>query len=341
MISDINYQNLFKAFNKQKIVIIGDVMVDSYLWGKVDRISPEAPVPIVVVNKRESRPGGAANVALNLQALGAEPILCSVIGQDTKGDELMDLFADLSINNSGIYRSADRITTTKFRIIGNNAQMLRVDEETTDNLDSEENEIFIKKVERIIMEHNPSCIVFQDYDKGVITPELIKRITKMATKLNIPTAVDPKKNNFSKYHNVTLFKPNMKELREGLNQNINNSDIDELSEALNKIHDTQNVRMVLTTLSEKGVIISYNSKNEQRKTHQINAHHRFIADVSGAGDTVIAAAAMCLAMDMKPYDIAYISNLAGGLVCEHVGVVPVDKKRLIKELKLTKYQNKQ
>ncbi len=339
MISDLNYQNILKSFSKQKIVIIGDVMVDSYLWGKVDRISPEAPVPVVVLNKRESRPGGAANVALNVLSLGAEPILCSVIGNDAKGDELLEIFAELAISEKGIYRSDKRITTTKFRIIGNNTQMLRVDDETTDSLNEEENEKFITQVEDIINKNHPGCIVFQDYDKGVVTQKLIDRIAKLANILNIPIAVDPKKKNFSNYKNVTLFKPNMKELREGLKREIDINEMSEIALAADTIHDNQNIRMVLTTLSDQGVLISYNSKNEMRKNHHIPAHLRYIADVSGAGDTVIGTAALCLALDMKPYDIAYISNLAGGLVCEQVGVVPVDKKRLLKELKLTKYKN--
>ncbi len=338
MIADLNYQNIFKSFSKQKILIIGDVMVDSYIWGKVDRISPEAPVPVVVVNKRENRPGGAANVALNILALGAEPILCSVIGNDAKGDELLDIFGELAITDKGIYRSENRITTTKFRIIGNNMQMLRVDDETTESLNEEENEIFISKIESILNQNRIGCIVFQDYDKGVITPKLIDRITSMANEMNIPTAVDPKKRNFCNYKNVSLFKPNLKELREGMETEIDPANIEDITTAIDKLHDTQNIRMVLTTLSDKGVLISYNSKNEQRKNHHIPAHLRYIADVSGAGDTVIGAAAMCLALDMKPYDLAYISNLAGGLVCEHVGVVPIDKKRLLKELKLAKYK---
>ncbi|MEI6696080.1 MAG: bifunctional ADP-heptose synthase [Bacteroidota bacterium] len=332
MRSEINYKQLFKSFASQKVLIIGDVMIDAYLLGKVDRISPEAPVPVVVINQRESRLGGAANCALNIQALGAEPILCSVIGDDNKGNEFIELLLDNKITEVGILRSKKRITTTKYRIIGNNAQMLRVDEEITDSLDNQDNEAFINLVEKIIANNKIGSVIFQDYDKGVITPLLIEKLIPIFNELNIPIAVDPKKRNFHLYKNVSLFKPNLKELKEGLQIEFDAQSTKELSEAVTLLLEKHNVRIALTTLSEKGIYLSCNSRDKGRLNELIPAHVRAIADVSGAGDTVISTAALCLALDLKAYDIAYISNLAGGLVCEQVGVVPVDKERLLKEL---------
>ncbi|MFZ4414655.1 MAG: bifunctional heptose 7-phosphate kinase/heptose 1-phosphate adenyltransferase, partial [Bacteroidales bacterium] len=329
MRSEINYKQLFKSFASQKVLIIGDVMIDAYLLGKVDRISPEAPVPVVVINQRESRLGGAANCALNIQALGAEPILCSVIGDDNKGNEFIELLLDNKITEVGILRSKKRITTTKYRIIGNNAQMLRVDEEITDSLDNQDNEAFINLVEKIIANNKIGSVIFQDYDKGVITPLLIEKLIPIFNELNIPIAVDPKKRNFHLYKNVSLFKPNLKELKEGLQIEFDAQSTKELSEAVTLLLEKHNVRIALTTLSEKGIYLSCNSRDKGRLNELIPAHVRAIADVSGAGDTVISTAALCLALDLKAYDIAYISNLAGGLVCEQVGVVPVDKERLL------------
>ncbi|MFZ4400868.1 MAG: bifunctional heptose 7-phosphate kinase/heptose 1-phosphate adenyltransferase [Bacteroidales bacterium] len=336
MLSNINFDHLFKSFNTQKVLIIGDVMIDTYLWGKVDRISPEAPVPVVLINQKEYRLGGAANCALNIQSLGAEPILCSVIGNDIKGDEFINLLKDNKISDIGILRSENRCTTTKYRIIGNNTQMLRVDEEITDNLNATDSELFIALIGKLIAKHKIGSVIFQDYDKGVITPEIIEKLIPVFNELNIPIAVDPKKRNFHLYENVSLFKPNLKELKEGLKLEFDAQSPTELSAAVNQLLEQHNVRIVLTTLSEKGIYLSCNSRDKGRLNKLIPAHIRYIADVSGAGDTVISTAALCLAVDLKAYDIAYISNLAGGLVCEQIGVVPVDKERLLAELKSIK-----
>ena len=196
MLSNINFDHLFKSFNTQNVLIIGDVMIDTYLWGKVDRISPEAPVPVVVVNQRENRLGGAANCALNIQSLGAKPILCSVIGEDTKGNEFIELLQKLKISEIGILRSEHRRTTTKYRVIGNNTQMLRIDEETTDNLNESDNERLITLIGKIIAKNKIGSVIFQDYDKGVITAALLEKLIPVFNELNIPIAVDPKKRIF-------------------------------------------------------------------------------------------------------------------------------------------------
>lgn len=326
---------LFESFNQLNVLIIGDVMVDSYLWGHVERISPEAPVPIVSVKSRENRLGGAANVALNVKALGANPILCSVVGNDQKGGVFIDLLKEQQMDTVGIVKSTSRITTTKFRVIGNKVQMLRVDEEVDSVLNQVDQKAFFDRFNTIINENNIDVIIFQDYDKGIISGVLIRQVVDIAVEKQIPVAVDPKKRNFVNYKNVTLFKPNLKELKEGLNIDFNAKNKEELQQAVSRLKSLLNTRMVLLTLSEDGVFIEYEN-NGEKSTTILPSHIRSISDVSGAGDTVISVAALCLATKADPAVLAAISNLAGGLVCEKVGVVPVDKQILLTEtLKLS------
>ena len=222
-----DFEKLTTEVSSQQVLIIGDVMIDSYLWGNVDRISPEAPVPIVAVNRRESRLGGAANVALNIQAMGAKPIMCTVLGNDEKSNEFVDLMKAANMNTAGVIKSDERVTTVKFRILGNNVQLLRVDEEITSPLSENDENALIAKVEELLNTTEINAIIFQDYDKGNITQRVIAEVTTMAKAKGIPTTVDPKKRNFGNFTNVTLFKPNLKELREGLNIDIKDVTIDE------------------------------------------------------------------------------------------------------------------
>ena len=317
---------LFKDFNNLNVLIIGDVMIDAYYFGKVDRISPEAPVPIVAVEKKEKRLGGAANVALNIQALGANPILCSVIGQDEDGGIFENLLKKDSLSTEGILKVNTRVTTVKTRIIGNKHQLLRVDSETDENLLEVETKSLFQKIKKLITTKKIDVVVFEDYDKGVITKSLITEVVELCNEKNIPTTVDPKKRNFLDYNNVTLFKPNLKELKEGLNIEIDAKKISEIKKAIQLLNKNLSSMITLITLSENG-IYSY-STNQQL---HIPAHIRTIADVSGAGDTVISVASLCLALKQDEETIAKIANLAGGLVCEKVGVVPIDKKILQSE----------
>jgi len=324
--SKSHLNGLFEKFNELTVLIIGDVMIDSYYWGKVDRISPEAPVPIVAVEKKESRLGGAANVALNVKAMGATPILCSVIGADDDGKELIELTKENGQTAEGLLPSNTRRTTKKTRIIGNNHQMLRIDGEDLHDLNEYEETNFYETIELILNSRKVDAIIFEDYDKGSITQNLIKKVVNLANEKSIPTAVDPKKNNFTNYHRVTLFKPNLKELKEGLKVEFNHRNQEELEAAIGKLEENLNNKTTLITLSELGVFI-----NSPESKHHIKAHHRDITDVSGAGDTVISIATLCLALNQNAEMIAELSNLAGGLVCENVGVVPIDKSELLEE----------
>lgn len=311
-----------------RALVIGDVMVDAYLWGKVDRISPEAPVPVVAVDKRESRPGGAANVSVNIHSLGAVPYICSVIGKDSAGAEFRKLITDSGMSDDGIITSTKRTTTIKTRVIGNNHQLMRVDSEVVNPLSQTDSNLLIKKAAQLIRSKKPSVVIFEDYDKGVLNKTVIEAIVAEADKHGIPTTVDPKKNNFFHYRNVTLFKPNLKELREGLKTDLENPSEKALTKVASDFASKQKIKSLLITLSEKGVY--YFSKKD---AGIIPAHLRNISDVSGAGDTVISVASLALASGMSLKEIAAISNLAGGLVCEKVGVVPIERKLLLDEVK--------
>lgn len=327
----MDYKDIFQKFNNLNVVVIGDIMVDSYQWGKVERISPEAPVPICAVTKIENRLGGAGNVALNLKAMGANPILCSVIGKDSNGENLLHLMQQEGMTTDYILESKDRPTTTKTRIIGNNSQMLRIDNESIETLDSEEESAFLKRIDSLFSKTKIDVVIFQDYDKGVITERVITTTTSQANKKNIPITVDPKHRNFSLYKDVTMFKPNLKELKEGLKIEFDKPTQENLENASLLLKDKQRIEKVFITLSEYGVFFADYSK-KQAKVVLLPANVRKIADVSGAGDTVISVASLCLALDIEPKEIAKISNLAGGLVCEEVGVVPINKDRLYREL---------
>jgi rfaE bifunctional protein kinase chain/domain len=326
-----NYKKLFDNFNRLNVMIIGDVMVDSYLWGKVERISPEAPIPIVALRKRENRMGGAANVAMNIRSLGANPILCSVIGTDEKGDQFLELLKKERITDDGIVRSNRRITTTKFRIFGNSYQMLRVDEEMDNDLVQGDYLTLIRVIDQILTKVKIDCIIFQDYDKGVITQKLIGEVVKRALVAGIPVTVDPKKKNFMAYRQVTLFKPNLKEIKDGLNLDYDLYDEQSVISAAQLVRKKLDCRYVLTTMSDKGVLMSSSDQSEEKNIF-IPAHMRRISDVSGAGDTVISVASLCLALKRTPEEVASISNLEGGLVCEEVGVVPISKDKLLSEV---------
>ncbi len=318
-------KDIINKFEGLRVLVIGDVMIDAYMIGQVERISPEAPVPVLAVQRKEYRLGGAANVALNLVALGAKPILCSVIGEDVEGNELLQLLEKAHIQSSGIVRSAERQTTTKTRVMAQGHQMIRIDNEQTHPIGEYDTYVL---AQRIINDLLPAAdvILFEDYDKGVITPLLIEQIVQQAHKHHKKVVVDPKKRNFINYKGVDLFKPNLKELKEGFKRDADPSDIAEFEDAIKDLMQVMELKHVMVTMSERGVMISDGTHFEY-----VPAHLRKIADVSGAGDTVISVASLCLALDVPIAQIASLANLAGGLVCEEVGVVPIDKSRLIEE----------
>ncbi|MBE9468061.1 MAG: D-glycero-beta-D-manno-heptose-7-phosphate kinase [Bacteroidetes bacterium] len=301
-------------------------MIDAYMWGRADRISPEAPVPIALITNREKRLGGAANVGLNVRALGAEAILCAVIGDDENGKVFKQLLKKRKLTSKGILVDKNRDTTIKTRIICDNQHLLRVDEEICEPLTSELENKFIEHLKNLILDNQIDAIIFEDYDKGNITPKIIENIVSLANKKNIPTLVDPKKRNFNSYNNVSLFKPNFKEITEGLKIDIDKNNIQSIHNAAQILQTKMNINTVLITLSELGIFICENDSY-----FNAPAQVRTIADVSGAGDTVISVASLCLALKFEAKYIAQFSNIAGGLVCEKIGVVPIDKQQLLNE----------
>ena len=327
----MDVKSIFNQFTQKRILVLGDVMIDAYLRGQVTRVSPEAPVPIINLSKSDERLGGAANVALNLLSLGAEPILCSLVGNDSAGNTFDKLMIERGLSIEGIVKSSDRKTTVKTRVIGNNQHLLRIDEEEISPLNSDQELEVINKVKWFLS--SIDAIILEDYNKGVLTDRVIREVVKIANASNVIVAVDPKKDNFFSYENVTLFKPNLKELKEGLNLDFNfKNGKERFEEAIVKLEAKINNKISFVTLSEHGVYI----KSEVGQSY-LPAHIRNISDVSGAGDTVISVATLCLAVGLEHKQVAEIANLAGGLVCEVSGVVPIDKKLLMDEvLKLVK-----
>lgn len=319
---------LIEQFNGLNALVLGDIMVDSYLWGDVSRISPEAPVPIASITEKDHRLGGSGNVAMNIKSLGATPYLCSVIGADETGQTLLDLLEKRGMPDDGIIQSEGRTTTDKTRIFCRDRQMFRYDRETTEQISDELRDRLIQRAEKLIEEKYIDVVIFQDYDKGVLTMEVIQSVIEYCNRKGIPTAVDPKKQNFFTYQHATLFKPNLVEVREGLATEVDAEDLTSLKAATSALKERLANKLTLITLSETGAFIA---DNEEARV--VPARVRNIADVSGAGDTVISVASLCLALQTDSVLMAELANIAGGLVCETVGVTPIDKEKLLQEVK--------
>lgn len=318
-------RSIFDDISKLHVVVIGDVMLDNYWWGDVERVSPEAPVPVVSLKNRESRLGGAANVALNCRALGAKVTLASITGKDHEGSLLAELAEDAGLQIDLLMQSKERITTTKTRIISRNQHMMRLDDEVNTDITTADEHPFIDKVLKFLQIEKPQVVIFEDYNKGLLKENVINRIISHCKELGIITTVDPKLKNFFAYKNVTIFKPNLKEVREGMGKLLMQVTKDGMDVVHEELREKLNHHITFITLSDKGVYYNNSSSGI------IPSHFRNIADVSGAGDTVIATASIIYALTKDAKLMAEVSNIAGGLVCEDVGVVPVNKDRLLKE----------
>jgi len=324
-----DFKKLFDAFTKLKVGVIGDVMLDTYMWGHVERISPEAPVPVVSLDKKEHRIGGAGNVALNARSLGADVFILTVAGDDEDAQKLEQLLKEKSIHTDHFLKSKQRLTTNKTRIISRNQQMMRLDAELTNDLEKKDEEALVGQLRAFIQANDPHVMIFEDYNKGVLTERVIHEVMTICKDAGVITAVDPKRKNFFSYHNADIFKPNLKEVKEGLNLLF-----DEVHPSLlNSIHsELKNIlehSISLITLSDKGVFYQ-----QDNKASIIPSHLRNISDVSGAGDTVIAVAAVVYAATKNVHLAAEIANIAGGLVCEEVGTVAINKDKLQHECEL-------
>lgn len=321
-ISSHRLDELKNNFAGKKIAIIGDMMLDCYFWGDVKRISPEAPVPVVEVGDEFYRFGGAANVALNILKLGGIPYPIGVIGHDNDGKIFTSLINENQMHADGIFIDESRPTTSKTRVIAHNQHVVRIDKESKDYINEEmRKKIFsylesnLKKIDGIIL---------QDYNKGVLTPELIDKIISLANRNDILITVDPKFNNFFAYRNATVFKPNRKEAEEVLGIKIKTSQ--DVTSAGKTILEKLKAKNVLLTLGEEGIAVFAEHQPEKRMpTKAIK-----VADVSGAGDTVISTLTMALAANANILEACYLANFAAGIVCGEVGIVPIEIDRLFK-----------
>lgn len=321
-----DFRKLFSSFESLKLGVIGDVMLDSYLWGSVERISPEAPVPVVSVSLKDYRIGGAGNVALNCRSLGAAVTIFSVVGEDEEAKLLTSLLEKNSISTEGIIKSSGRITTNKTRVISRNQQMMRLDTEITKDLSSEEENRLLEKIKTYITTENPGVIILEDYNKGVLTEKLIREVINFCREKGVLTAVDPKRKNFFTYKGAGIFKPNMKEVKEALNLLVDEAGLHQLENIHTELHRILEHEISFITLSEKGVFYQ-----REKEAKIIPSHIRDIADVSGAGDTVIAVASMVYAVTKNTQLMAEMANIAGGLVCEEVGTVAISREKLLRE----------
>jgi D-glycero-beta-D-manno-heptose-7-phosphate kinase len=325
--SSVTIDQLFQKMSHIKAGVIGDVMLDNYVWGHVERISPEAPVPVVTVDKKEYRIGGASNVALNMASLGASVSMISVVGNDDDGKQLQELLQDKQIKTDFLLSSNKRITTSKTRIISRNQQMMRLDNEITADLGYEDENRLILALQTFIAQEKPDVLIFEDYNKGVLTETVIQKAIELCRHHGIVTTVDPKRKNFFSYKGVDVFKPNLKEVKDGLNLLSDEVNAATLQQIHRQLKEQLHHHTSFITLSEKGVY--YENETE---AGIIPSHRRTIADVSGAGDTVIAVASLVYTVTKDVKLMAEIANIAGGLVCEIVGTAAIDKQQLLHEV---------
>lgn len=319
-------KELKKNFAGKRIAVIGDLMLDGYFWGRVRRVSPEAPVPVVEVENEFFRFGGAANVAYNLVKLGGVPLPFGITGNDSYGGIFNSLLEEANITSSCIVADSSRPTTVKTRVMAHGQHVVRIDKEATDPVSKEiQNELF-KKFEKEI--DSLDGIILQDYNKGVLTPPLIEKIITLAQKKKKKVTVDPKFHNFFSYKNVSVFKPNRKEAEDVLRMRIKN-DAD-VAEAGKRLLEKLNAQYVLLTLGEDGIAVIEKGKDVFR----MPTRARKVADVSGAGDTVISTLTMALAAGADIIEASYLANYAGGLVCEEPGIVPIEIEHLFTQAML-------
>lgn len=320
------WNQIFEQFKQKQVVVIGDIMLDKYLYGKVDRISPEAPVPILQLNRAERRIGGAGNVALNLAGLGARAFIFAAIGEDMEGDNLLGLLKEQGLSDNGIFRHAEYPTTIKTRLIGGTQQLMRVDEERYRELTNAEQVVFVERLESLIKTTSIDGLIIQDYNKGLLSKSVIETVLNLAGEHNIPVAVDPKFANFTTYSPVTIFKPNLRELEAALGYPVSHAE-ESLIPAIQVLRNMVQAEWYGITLSEHGIYLS-GEKGDRR----VPTRKRNVVDVCGAGDAVISALMLGYLAGCDQEEMGALANAAGGYVCEKVGVVPAEADKILEEL---------
>ena len=314
----IDIINISKEYSEKHILVVGDIILDAYVYGKVDRISQEAPVPIVLIDHKEFKPGGAANVALNLAGLGARVTLMGIVGQDGYHEHLRNSLCDQNKIDYKVIESGSRPTSVKTRIIADNRQLARLDNEVTDEISDKDESVFIDSIVKYIK--NIDGVIIQDYNKGLLTPILIKNIIDCANDNQVPVYVDPKFHNYSSFKGVRLFKPNLVEYTAIAKE----EQFGALPKSGFQFKEFINSEILLLTLGSSGMSLYHDEIHELIPTKA-----RQVYDVSGAGDTVISTFALNDLCGLKPLDSAMIANLAAGRVCEQVGVCPITLESLI------------
>jgi D-beta-D-heptose 7-phosphate kinase/D-beta-D-heptose 1-phosphate adenosyltransferase len=313
-----------QSFKDTKVLVIGDIMLDRFIWGNVNRISPEAPIPIVQVNHESEMPGGAANVATNISALKGQAYVCGLVGQDTWGINLIQELNSHNINTSTIIQDPDRTTTVKDRIIAQNQQIVRIDREDTHDI-SPQQLITLKNILQDILP-KMNLVIIEDYGKGLISADLIQHIISLAHKHDVKVAVDPKEKHFDFYKDVSVITPNHHEAEKATGITI--TDNLSLNACGNKLLHDLNCVAVLLTRGEQGMSLFQQSK----APHHISTIAKEVYDVSGAGDTVIATFSLALASGASLEEAAFLSNIAGGIVVGKLGVGTVTPAELEKTL---------
>jgi len=313
-------EELRKNFSGKRIAVVGDMMLDCYITGDVKRISPEAPVPVIEVENEFYRFGGAANVAYNIISLGGLPIPVGVIGDDQYGNIFKQLLSDVGIDSSGLLVTQTRPTTAKTRVISQGQHIVRIDKEVKENINKDEENVLFNSL--IALADTLDGIILEDYNKGVLTASLIEKIIAYFKEKNVLITVDPKFNNLMSYKGVTVFKPNRKEAEAILGMRIKTSE--DVSNAGKKLLELLDAQYVLLTLSEEGIAVFQKDGLEKRMPTKAQE----VADVSGAGDTVISTLTMALAAGANILESSYLANYAGGIVCGEVGVVPIQLEQL-------------
>jgi len=323
-ISKGRFEQIFSAWGGSRILVLGDVMLDEYLWGNVSRISPEAPVPVVEIIKESVKLGGAANVALNVKALGDDPILVGVIGKDRNGERVMSALNRKQLEGAGVFVDNPRMTTTKTRVIAHNQQVVRADRENTDEISDELTGRIMQFVEKKLPD--VGGVIISDYGKGMITQELLTRLIRLCRQHRIFIAVDPKDTHFMNYREVSLITPNHHEAGFVYGKRIRNDDI--LEEVGWGLLERLNADALLITRGEKGMSLF---EADRTLTH-FPTRARKVYDVTGAGDTVISAFTCAIAAKASFREATLISNHAAGLVVAEVGTAQAGKEELIKDL---------
>lgn len=328
------FNQIFSQWGAHKILILGDVMLDEYLWGNVSRISPEAPVPVVEILKESMKLGGAANVALNIKALGDEPILVGVIGKDKNGERMREALNSVQITDEGIFAEDSRQTTIKTRVIAHSQQVVRADREDTQEISSELVDRIIDFVKKKIGAESPeqsrrevSALIISDYGKGVITSQLLSELIDLCRKNHIFIGVDPKETHFLNYKKVSLITPNHTEAAFAYGKKIKDEDL--LKEVGWGLMDRLKAEAMLITRGERGMSLFEQNKS---LTHFPTRAKR-VYDVTGAGDTVISTFTCAFAAGASYKEAALISNHAAGMVIGEVGTAQITKEQLTEELK--------